>query len=199
MKLGVLGGTFDPIHNGHILMAEEASCRLNLKEVIFIPAGHPYFKEDLQVTGAEHRLRMVQLAIAGKPSFRLSTMEIDRVGVTYTVDTIRELARHLAPQDELFFIMGWDNLRELPMWFRPSELISLCKLVVVPRADCLPPDLSQLETKIFGITQRVIMLDKPEIEISSSEIRERVRLGVRIDGLVPGPVAGYIAENGLYR
>jgi nicotinate-nucleotide adenylyltransferase len=199
MRLGILGGTFDPIHIGHILMAEEAAARLNLSEVIFIPAGRPRFKEDSRVTEAEHRLRMVKLAIGQKPSFRLSTMEIDRGGVTYTVDTVRELAGHLAPQDELFFIMGWDSLKELPLWRSPSELISLCRLVVVPRAGCPKPDLSQLETKIFGITKRLIMLDKPEIEVSSSEIRERVRLGFGIDGLVTETVAAYIAENGLYR
>ncbi len=106
MRIGVLGGTFDPIHNGHILMAEKALSHLNLSEVVFIPAGRPRFKEEQQVTEEEHRLLMVQAAIAGKPSFRLSAMEIDREGVTYTVDTVRELAGHLGGGDELFFIMG---------------------------------------------------------------------------------------------
>jgi len=199
MKQGVLGGTFDPVHNGHIKMAEEACSRLGLDEVLFIPAGHPRFKENEPVTEAVHRLRMVELAIAGRPSFRLSAMEIERGGVTYTVDTIRELAGRLKPQDVLFFIMGWDNLQNLPLWRSPSELISLCRLVVIPRAGCPKPDLSRLEKQVGGLSQRVVMLDKPVIEISSSDIRERVKAGIDIRELVPEAVADYISENNLYR
>ncbi len=199
MKLGVLGGTFDPIHNGHIMMAEEASAYLGLDEVIFIPAGQPRFKEGEPVTEAAHRLRMVELAIEGKPSFRLSAMEIERGGVTYTVDTLRELKRRLKPQDELYFIMGWDSLQELSLWHSPSELISLCKLAVVPRPGFPKPDLALLEEQIAGLKQRVIMLDKPVIQISSSEIREKIKNGIGISGLVPDAVADYIYAHDLYR
>jgi nicotinate-nucleotide adenylyltransferase len=199
MKLGVLGGTFDPVHNGHILIAEAALSRLNLAQVLFIPAGHPRFKGSQSVTAAGKRLRMVELAIAGKPSFRLSAMEMERKGVTYTVDTLRELKGILKPRDELFFIMGWDSLKELPLWHNPSKLISLCRLVVVPRAGYPEPDLTELEKEVTGISQRVVMLDGPQIEISSSDIREKVKNGADIRGLVPDVVAEYIAENGLYK
>jgi nicotinate-nucleotide adenylyltransferase len=180
-------------------VAEEVSSRLGLGEVVFIPAGRPCFKIDQPVTGARHRLQMVRLAIAQKPSFKISTLEIERRGVSYTVDTVKALSGRLTPQDELFFIMGWDNLKDLPLWHKPSELVSLCRLVAVPRVGCSVPDLSSLESRIPGLSQRVIMLDKPEVAVSSSEIRERVHLGLSIDDLVPLPVAGYIAEKGLYR
>jgi len=199
MRLAVLGGTFDPIHNGHILMAEAALSRLNPTQVLFIPAGNPRFKENESVGDAAHRLKMVELAIAGKPPFQLSTMEIERGGVTYTVDTLRELKSGLEPQDELFFIMGWGSLAELPLWHKPAEIISLCRLIVVPRAGFPKPDLMQLEKDMRGLSERVIMLDEPQIEISSSDIREKVRSGQDIRGLVPDAVADYIAEQGLYR
>ena len=198
MKLGVLGGTFDPVHNGHIMMAEAGFSHLDLNLVIFMPAGCPCFKKNQPVTAAVHRLRMVELAIAGKPSFRLSDMEVERGGVTYSVDTLRELKGRLEPQDELFFIMGWDSLKELPLWLNPSELISLCELIIVPREGCPKPDLTALEKEVPGLSQRVVMLDEPQIEISSSDIREKVRKGIDIRGLVPDAVAGYIYENGLY-
>jgi nicotinate-nucleotide adenylyltransferase len=199
MKLGVLGGTFDPVHNGHMMLAEAALSHLDLKQVIFIPAGHPYFKTSQPVTAAIHRLRMVEMAIAGKPHFRLSDVEVKRGGVTYTVDTLRELKDSLKPRDELFFIMGRDSLKELPLWRRPLELISLCRLVVVPRAGCPKPDLTALEKEIPGLSQRLVMLDEPQIDISSSGIREKVRNGADIRELVPESVADYISENGLYR
>ncbi|MFA6347419.1 MAG: nicotinate-nicotinamide nucleotide adenylyltransferase, partial [Dehalococcoidales bacterium] len=132
-------------------------------------------------------------------SFQLSAMEIERGGVTYTVDTLRELKSGLELQDELFFIMGWGSLAELPLWYQPVEIISLCKLIVVPRAGFPKPDLTQLETDVPGISDRVIMLDEPQIEISSSDIREKVKNGKDIRGLVPDAVADYIAEMGLYR
>jgi nicotinate-nucleotide adenylyltransferase len=199
MKLGVLGGTFDPIHNGHVLMAESALSHLNLSEVLFIPAGCPYFKNSGMVTAVEHRLKMVELAIFGKPLFRFSAMEVERGGVTYTIDTIRELKSSLEPQDELFFIMGWDSLKELPLWHQAAELITLCRLVVVPRAGCPKPDLAELEKEIPGLIQSIIMLDSPVIEVSSSDIREKVKNGDDVRGIVPDAVAEYISEKGLYR
>lgn len=199
MKLGVLGGTFDPIHNGHLMMAESALRHLGLSQVLFVPAGRPRFKNRRAVSAARHRLRMVELAIDGKPSFRLSAMEIERRGVTYTVDTLRELKSGLEPADELFFIMGWDSLAELPLWHQPSDLISLCNLVAVPRAGYAKPDLTILEKKITGLSQRLFMLNEPVVDISSSDIRNRARDGLDIRELVPDSVADYIAENGLYK
>lgn len=199
MNIGLLGGTFDPIHIGHLVVAEEARVRLELAEVLFVPAGQPYLKANTPILAAEHRLQMVRLAIAGKPYFRLSTMEIERAGPTYSVDTISELKGQLDDEDELYFILGWDNLEDLPKWHEPRRLIELCYLVAVPRVSYPIPDLSSLEKAVPGLSQRLVMLDKPEIDISASVIRERVARGLSIDHLVPKEVERYIREQRLYR
>jgi len=198
MNIGVLGGTFDPIHNGHLLMAEEARARLNLTVVLFVPAGQPWLKVDSPISAAEHRVQMVRLAIAGKPYFKLSTMEIERAGPTYTVDTIAELRAQLGEGDELFFIMGRDNLSELPQWKEPSRLVEMCYLVAVPRPGSPSPDLKALEAIIPELSQRVMLMEKPKVDISASVIRDRVVRGLSMDHLVPLPVSRYIRENGLY-
>jgi len=198
MNIGVLGGTFDPIHVGHLLVAEEARARLNLAEVLFVPAGQPWLRLNNAILPAEHRVEMVRLAIAGKPYFKLSTMEIERPGPTYTVDTMAELHAQLGVGDELFFILGWDSLTQLPQWREPSRLIKLCRLAAVPRVDYPVPDLGSLEAAIPGLSQQVILLDEPHIDISASEIRRRVARGLSIHQLVPKPVERYIKEHGLY-
>jgi len=198
MNIGVLGGTFDPIHIGHLLLAEEVRTRLNLAEILFVPAGQLWLKVDSPISPAEHRVEMVCLAIADKPYFKLSTMEIERAGPTYTVDTIAELKAQLGTEDELFFILGWDNLAELPRWRQPSRLITMCRLVAVPRPGYPLPDLRVLEATIPGLSQRVIIMEKPEIDISASVIRGRVVQGLSICHLVPQPVERYIKEHKLY-
>jgi len=198
MNIGVLGGTFDPIHIGHLVVAEEVRARLNLAEIIFVPAGQPWLKVDSPLSAAEHRVEMVRLVIADKPYFKLSTMEIERAGPTYTVDTIAELKAQLGAGDELFFILGWDNLAELPLWRQPSRLIEMCRLVAVPRPGSPRPDLKALEAVIPGLSQRVTLIDKPEIDISASAIRNRVARGLSIRHLVPEPVDEYIRQHKLY-
>lgn len=198
MNIGVLGGTFDPVHTGHVLVAEEAKARLNLAEVLFVPAGLPWLRGDSPVAAAEHRVRMVRLAIDDKPYFKLSTMEVERSGPSYAVDTIAELKGQLGAGDELFFILGWGSLAELPEWREPSRLITMCRLVTVPRIGFPAPDLDSLETSIPGLADRVILLDEPRVDISASEIRGRVSRGLPIDHLVPEPVERYIREQGLY-
>ena len=198
MNIGVLGGTFDPIHNGHLIVAEEIRTRLNLAEVLFVPAGQPWLKADISILAAEHRVQMVRLAIADKPYFKLSTIEIDRAGLSYSVDTIGELQAQLGAGDELFFILGWDNLAELPQWKEPSRLIKMCRLLVVPRVGYPIPDLESLEAIIPGLSQRVILLDKPEVDISASVIRQRAAQGLSIRHLVPEPVDEYIRRHKLY-
>jgi len=198
MNIGVLGGTFDPVHNGHLIVAEEAKTRLNLAEVIFVPAGQPWLKADIPISPAEHRLQMLRLAIADKPHFKLSTIEIERPGPSYSVDTIAELQGQLGSEDELFFILGWDSLAGLPQWREPSRLIKLCYLVAVPRPGSSQPKLKALEASIPGISQRVMLMDKPEIDISASAIRDRVARGLSVLHLVPEPVNRYIKEHKLY-
>lgn len=198
MNIGVLGGTFDPVHNGHLIVAEEVKTRLNLVEIIFVPAGQPWLKAAKPISPAEHRLQMLRLAIADKPYFKLSTIEIERTGPSYTIDTITELRDKFGSEDELFFILGWDSLAELPQWREPSRLIKMCYLVAVPRPGYPRPKLKTLEVIIRGLSQRVMLMKKPEIDISASAIRERVARGLSIRHLVPEPVNRYIKEHGLY-
>jgi nicotinate-nucleotide adenylyltransferase len=198
MNIGVLGGTFDPIHMGHLIIAEEVRARLDLAEVLFVPAGQPWLKINNVISPAQHRVEMVRLAIADEPSFKLSTMEIERPGLSYTVDTMAELGNQIGAADKLFFILGWDNLIQLPQWHEPSRLVRLCRLVPVPRVGHPTPDLDSLEAAVPGLSQSIIMLDTPQIEISSSEIRDRVARGLSIHQLVPEPVERYIQQHRLY-
>ncbi len=198
MNIGVLGGTFDPVHNGHLIVAEEVRARLDLTIVVFVPAGQPWLKQDSPISSAEHRVEMVHLAITDKPYFKLSTMEVERPGPSYTVDTIAEIRAKLSPEDEIFFILGWDNLAQLPQWQEPDRLITMCRLVAVPRPGFPPPSLKKLEAIIPGLSQQVMVMDKPEIDISAKVIRNRVAQGLSIRHLVPEPVNRYIKEHSLY-
>ncbi len=198
MKIGVIGGTFDPIHNGHLIIAEETRARLNLTEVLFVPAGQPWLKANSPVAAVDHRLEMVCLAIADRPYFTLSTVDIDRPGPSYTIDTLAELQSQFGAGTELFLITGWDSLAELPQWHEPTRLITMCHLVAVPRPGYRRPKLKSLEASIPGISKRVMLMDKPEIDISASVIRDRVAQGLSIRHLVPEPVNRYIKQHGLY-
>ncbi len=198
MKVGVLGGTFDPIHKGHLFVAEEVKVRLGLTEILFVPAGQPWLRTSNPISPAEHRLQMVRLAIADKPYFKLSTVEIERAGPTYTVDTISELRGQLGVEVELFFILGWGSLAEFPRWREPSRLIKMCRLVVVPRPGYPQPDLDSLDAVIPGLSRSTILLDVPRVDISASVIRQRVAQGLPIHHLVPGTVEKYIKQHKLY-
>ena len=198
MKIGILGGTFDPIHNGHIRVAEETKKQLALDKVMFVLAGQPWMKADRAVSPAGHRVEMVRLAIAGRPDFELSLSEVNRPGSTYTVETISDLRAQFGEKTELFFIVGWDGLLHLPRWKDTSRLVKLCRIVAVPRPGYVMPDLMKLERQIPGLSESLILLDKPEIDISATEIRKRVAEGLSIYGLVPAPVERYIKEHNLY-
>ncbi len=198
MKIGILGGTFDPIHNGHLAVAEEVRSRLSLDEILFVPTGQPWRKGGNPIQPAKHRVEMVRLAIAGRPYYRLSLIEVDRKGPSYTLDTLTELSSGLSTAGEIFFIVGWDSLSDLPNWKSPERIIRLCRLVAVPRPGYSRPDFDSLETIVPGLSERVVMLDRPEVDISASEIRERVARGLPISGLVPEAVEEYIRGHGLY-
>jgi nicotinate-nucleotide adenylyltransferase len=198
VKLGILGGTFDPVHRGHLLIAEEARSELGISEIIMVPSGQPPFKSADPVTPPKHRLEMLRLAITGLEHFWVSSVEIERPGTSYTVDTIAEFQEKFRDEGELFFILGWDSLSQLAGWREPSRLISMCQLVAVARPDCTRPDLEKIEASVPGITKRVLWLDKPQIDISASSIRGKVARGEAIDHLVPKLVAEYIREHGLY-
>lgn len=197
MKTGIFGGTFDPVHLGHLRAAEEAENTLGLSEVLLVPAGQPMLKPSPPVTSAEHRLQMLRLAIVNKPSFRVSEIEIKRPGPSYTVDTLEELLRQY-DNDEVYFILGWGSLSQLPQWRNAARIIELCRLVAVPRPGYDRPDIETLEAEIPGISKRVIFLDAPHNDISASAVRERIARGLSIEDLVTAPVADYIKKHQLY-
>ena len=196
MNIGVLGGTFDPIHVGHLIVAEEARIKLGFQEVLFVPAGQPLLKPNRKITPASHRVEMVRRAIADNSHFKLCTVEVERPGPSYTVDTMAMLHKQLGNAASLFFLLGRDNLAELPSWKDPQQLFKLCKLVVAPRLGF--KDLKHLETAIPGLLDSVTQLDMPVIGISSSEIRRRLAEGLSIRYLVPAEVEKYVAEHKIY-
>ncbi len=194
-RIGVLGGTFDPIHYGHLAAAEEARAKLSLREVIFVVAGVPPHKLDEEITPVEDRYAMVELAIASNPHFSLSRIDIDRPGPSYTVDTIALLRQKYT--EEIYFIMGMDSLMEIDTWHEPQRLIRLCRLVAVERPG-YEPDLERLEETIPGITARTEIIDMPEMEISSTDLQRRVHQGLPIKYQVPPEVEEYIYKHRLY-
>jgi nicotinate-nucleotide adenylyltransferase len=196
VNIGILGGTFDPIHIGHLIVAEEARIRLGFSEVLFVPAGQPWLKLDHSITPAAHRVEMVRRAIAANPHFKLYTLEVEHPGPSYTVDTMTMLQKQLGSEADFFFILGRDTLAELPLWKEPEKLVQFCRLVVAPRLGS--KDLKHLETSIFGLPDKVIQLDMPVIGISSSEIRQRIAQGLSIRYLVPEEVEKYITEQKMY-
>ena len=199
MKRGILGGTFDPVHNAHLMIAGHALNQLELDEILFIPTSHTPLKEDAIITPVEHRVKMLELAIAASPVFRLSRIEIDRAGISYTVDTIAELKQTLGIDSELYFITGLDSLVTLPRWKEPDRIIKMCRLVTVRRPGYEIPDVEELEKDIPGIAGNLIMIDDPAPDISATDIRKRIADGLPISDLVPVLVERYIYENKLYK
>ncbi|MBE0480329.1 MAG: nicotinate-nucleotide adenylyltransferase [Dehalococcoidia bacterium] len=196
-RLGIFGGTFDPVHQGHLIVAERVREQLRLSRVLFIPAGNPVFKQNRIVSPAPARLEMVRLAIESNPNFEVSSVEIDRPGPTYSEDTILELRSALGSMAKFFFIMGLDLLADLPAWKNPFRLIEECQVVAVTRpGDRFDP--KQLEEDLPGAAHSIMYLDVPRIEISSTDIRNRVAQGLSIKYLVPGDVEQYIREHRLY-
>jgi len=196
VNIGILGGTFDPIHIGHLVVAEEARIKVGFSEVIFVPAGQPWFKVERNITPANQRVEMVRRAIANNPHFKLCTIEVERPGPSYTVDTLTMLQKQLGSEASLFFILGRDTLAELPSWKEPEKLVQLCRLVVAPRLGS--KNLKHLETSMPGLLDKVIQLDMPVIGISSSGIRQRIAQGLPIRYLVPAEVEEYLTEQKIY-
>ncbi len=198
MNIGVFGGTFDPIHRGHIAAAQKVKSVLGLETILFVPAGQPWLKADVPISSARHRVEMVRLAIAGKRYFQVSTTEVDRPGPSFTVDTIDILQRQLGSGAKLSFILGSDVLSDLPRWKEPSRLIQICQLVAFTRPGFAPPPLEWLESSIPGISKQVTFVEVPQVNVSASDIRRRVAQGASIRRMVPRTVEKYILDHGLY-
>jgi nicotinate-nucleotide adenylyltransferase len=199
MNIGILGGTFDPVHLGHLAIAEEARKQLDLAEVIFVPAGNPYFKDGTKISPPPIRIDMLSLALSGKPYFNLSLIEIECPGPSYAVDTVSVLKEGIQKNDELFFILGWDSFLTLPLWRNPKRLMALCRFVVAPRPGFPERDTLTLEKQLPGISERTVVMDKPLIDISSTQVREKIVGNKPINDLVPAAVAVYIKTHGLYQ
>lgn len=219
-RLGLLGGSFNPIHNCHISIARHVSEHLQLSHVLFIPTGDPPHKRDGSLAPAHVRFEMVRLAIADSPTFEVSDIEVNRTGKSYSIDTVRVLQDQYGPSTELFFIIGLDAFLDFPTWRAPHELLTICHFVVVPRPGqsfqalaqmpLLPrldrPALARLDTEAQGRIDIVIpdcpgitCLALPPCQTSASDIRHRIRNGLLQANMLPPPVESYILQNSLYQ
>ena len=199
MRIGVFGGTFDPVHIGHLAIAEEARSRLDLDEVLVVPAREPWLKAGQQVTSACHRMAMVELAVEGYRALRASDIEVRRSGPTYTVDTLAELHRQLGPATELYLVLGTDSLIDIGRWHQPQRLFELSSLVGITRPGSAQFDPRSLDAISPGASARVKLLEGPMLDVSAVTLRGRVSRGLSITEYVPEAVEAYIQEHGLYR
>ncbi len=198
-RLGVLGGSFDPVHLAHLLMAETVREALELDLVLFVPTGVQPLKQDRPVTPAGHRVKMLELALEGNPNFAISRVDVDRKGPSYTVDTVRQLRQGWGGQElQMWFIVGADAFASFPMWRDPSGILAQTRLAVV-RRPWVSVDVAALEDRLPGIAASVDWVDGPQVEISATDIRRRVAAGRSIRYRVPEAVEEYIEGNGLYR
>ncbi|MEO8497072.1 MAG: nicotinate-nucleotide adenylyltransferase [Planctomycetota bacterium] len=200
-KLGIFGGSFDPIHYGHLLLAETCREQCRLDRVLLVPAAVPPHKQSREMTAGRDRIEMVRLAIGGHEHLAVSTIEIDRGGVSYTVDTLAALAEQ-QPGSSLFFLMGADSLKDLPTWREPRRLCELAVPLVVRRAGLPEPDfslISHLVTPARLDEIRAHQVEMPIIELSSTEIRQRVASGLSIRYRTPRAVEKFIETQALYR
>jgi len=195
-RIGILGGTFDPIHYGHLAIAEEARVALRFERVLLVPAAQQPFKHGEQVATPQQRLEMARLACAGNAAFDVSPIEIARAGTSYTVDTLREL--RAAGLGELYFVLGADAVADLHRWHAAREIIALAQIVAVGRPGFVL-DLAALERSLPGLADRLTTLEGPQLEISSSDLRQRVADGRPIRYQTPDAVVEYITAHGLYR
>jgi nicotinate-nucleotide adenylyltransferase len=196
-RIAIFGGTFDPIHIGHLILAEEAHFQLALDHVYLVPAGDPPHKQTRKLTPVANRIAMCELATADIEYISISRVDADRPGPHYTADMVRLVREEVGPDAKLFFLMGMDSLRDLPTWREAAWLVENCTLVALSRHD-VTLDWAKLEAALPRIKERVIILDMPELEIASHQIQNRVRLGQPIRHQVPRLVEGYIHKYKLY-
>lgn len=194
--LGILGGTFDPPHYGHLALAENGRAQLHLDRVLFVPAGQQPLKPNRPTTPAHHRVAMVETAIADNPAFAVSRVDLDRAGPHYTVEMLALLHQE-HPEAELFFLMGGDSLADFPAWRDPVSIVRQARLAVMRRPGC-EPDMGSLEQAIPGLCERLVWLDVPPLDIAASDLRRRARAGLPLRYLVPPPVEVYIRQHRLY-
>ncbi len=197
-RVGIFGGTFDPIHLGHLILAEEARIQLGLDRVYLVPAGDPPHKQDRPITAVEHRVRMVELATTDAPQLWASRIDADRPGPHYSLDMVRLLRQAIGSTVELYFLIGLDSLRDLPTWHAPQQLLDEVTIVAFTRPN-VELTWQSLNRTLPGIEARVILLEMPALGIASSTLRQRVQSGISIQFQVARAVESYIEKHGLYR
>lgn len=191
-RIGILGGTFDPIHLGHLITAQEVVLHCGLERMVFVPSARPPHKNGRPMTDARHRFEMTALGIEPHPRFELSAVELERPGTSYTVDTVKQMQALYGPEAALYFLIGTDNVHEMWTWRNPEEILDLCTVVVATRSGFEPDPADR------PLTDRMRFVLTPSIEISSTEIRARVAAGKPIAYWVPPAVEHYIRTYGLY-
>ncbi|MCH4178675.1 MAG: nicotinate-nucleotide adenylyltransferase [Megasphaera sp.] len=196
-RLGIMGGTFNPIHLGHLMIAEEARQKFHLDKVLFIPS---YITPNKNVNGAtaQQRLTMVRLATADNPYFTVSDMEMCRRGNSYTVDTLKFLKKLYGPSYILYFISGTDTIQDLPNWYHPEEILQLCQFIGATRPDGTE-SIGPIIEHFGELGKHILKLTVPTMEISSTELRSRIRTGLSVRYMMPKPVVEYIKKNGVYQ
>lgn len=199
LRLGVFGGTFDPIHIGHLAGAQDAAAQLELDRVLFVPNRVPPHKQDRRVSSVEDRVAMVGLSVADNPLFELSLVELARDGPSYTIDTMRVLAAGFGPDVGLVFLSGRDALASLHTWHKPEQLLAEFEVVFLERPDAEVLDWTRIDMHFAGLRNRIHLLSIPQLEVSARDIRRRVAAGLPIRYYVLPAVEHYIAEHRLYR
>ena len=196
--IGIFGGTFDPPHLGHLILAAEARAQLGLERLLWVLTPDPPHKQSQSIAPLEHRLEMVSLAIAGNPQFELSSVELSRAGPHYAMDTVHILAGQ-NPGVNLVYLMGGDSLRDLPAWHQPADFIAACHLIGVMRRPDDTVELAALEKSLPGLTAKVRFVEAPLLNIAARDIRVRIAEGKPFRYFLPGTVYEYIVSHGLYR
>jgi nicotinate-nucleotide adenylyltransferase len=201
-RVGVIGGTFDPVHYGHLVIAEEVYAALDLAEMVFVPAGHPPHKPDSLVAAAHHRLAMLELAVESNPHFSISLVDLERPGPSYTVETLRLLRQQWGEQAAIYFLIGWDSLEDLLTWHDPAGILAQLAFLVAVRRPGYHEESGyrdSLEARLPGIKQRLRVVSVPQLEISSTDLRTRVAEGRPIKYQLPESVEQYIEQHRLYQ
>jgi len=197
VRVGIFGGTFDPPHIGHLILAAEARQQLDLDFVYFVLAADPPHKQDRKITPLDHRLQMLELALTGQDYFKISRVEIDRPGPHFALDSIKQFQEEL-PENDLISLIGGDSLRDLPTWNQPGELVARVNRIGVMRRPFTDLDLSSLTKKKHELEKKLEFINTPLLEISSREIRKKVKAGAHYRNYLPVDVYSYILTNQLY-